>query len=241
MYLTVLAVLLFFSAKSYYSLGAYPVLVAAGAAYLDQATAQGRRWIRVALPAFMLAVGLPTMPASLPVLPPEQMARYMQNLSKAPGLDGVLRWENGRYYALPQDYADMLGWVEIAEMAGKAWQNIPDQSTAAIYAESYGMAGAIEHFGKKYRVPEVLSFSDNYRYWLPDSLPANFKTLIYVNDELGDDMPGFFEKLEFVGRLDMPLSRQHSVVVYRCENPTPAFFERIGTAIRKAKNEELLE
>ena len=240
-YLAVLAVLLAFSAKSYYALGAYPVLIAAGAAQLERISVVRNRWVRLAVPVFMLAIGCLSVPAALPLFPPEQEARFIQKISTLPGLDGILRWEDGRYYALPQDYADMLGWKEIADMTGKAWQTIPDKSTAAIYADNYGLAGAIEHFGKKYGVSEVLSFSDNYRYWLPDSLPANFKTLIYVNDELGDDMPGFFEKLERVGQLDMPLSRQHGVVVYLCRNPTPAFFDRIGTAIRQAKTEQAID
>lgn len=240
-YLTVLLVLAFFSAKSYYSLGAYPVLLAAGAAYLEQITARKMRWLRYVLPVFMLAFGALVLPVALPLFPPEKEAEFMKNVTKLPGLEGSLRWENGRYYALPQDYADMLGWEELAEATGKIWQNIPDKTTAAIYAESYGQAGAIEHFGKKYGVPNVLSFSDNYRYWLPDSLPANFQTLIYVNDELGDDMPGFFQKIEKVWELDMPLSRQHGDQIYLCHGPTPAFFERINTAIERARKEERID
>lgn len=223
-------------------MGAYPVLIAAGAAYIDQATKLRHRWIRTALPAMMILVGVFTMPVALPVLPPEVESRYIKKLvGMVPGLDGALRWEDGRYYDLPQDYADMLGWQEIADMVGQAWQKIPDKSIGAIFADNYGLAGAIEHFGKKYDVPQVISFSDNYRYWLPDSLPPNFKTLLYVNHELGEDMPGFFETLEKVGELDMPLSRQHGVVVYLCNNPTPAFFERINTAIKKARAEEEID
>jgi hypothetical protein len=37
------------------------------------------------------------------------------------------------------------------------------------------------------------------------------------------------------------LSRQNGVQVYLCQNPTSAFFERIGTAIKKARNEEEIE
>lgn len=238
MYFTVLLVLLCFNAKSYYALGAYPVLVAAGAAFLEQATSGKRRWLRYALPAFMLAIGIPTMPAILPVFPPEGEARFFQKIADKPGLNGILRWEDGQYYALPQDFADMIGWEELAEATGKTWQSIPDKSRAAIYAENYGQAGAIEHFGRKYGVGNVLSFSDSYRYWLPDSLPANFQTLIYVNDELGDDMPGFFNKIEKVWELDMPLSRQHGNQVYLCEGPTEAFFARINEAIKRAKANE---
>lgn len=241
MYLTALAILLFFSAKSYYSLGAYPVLVAAGAAFLEQLTAEKMKWVRYTLPVFMLILGALVLPAALPLFPPEKEAEFIKTVAKTPGLQGILRWEDGNYYALPQDFADMLGWEELAEAAGRTWQNISDKSNAAIYADSYGQAGAIEHFGKKYGVPKVLSFSDNYRYWLPDSLPSSFQTLIYVNDELGDDMPGFFQKIEKVWELDMPLSRQHGDQIYLCQYPTPAFFERINTAIERAKQDEEID
>ncbi len=241
MYLAVLAVLLLFSAKSYYSLGAYPVLLAAGAAFLERISAGQRTWVRIAVPAFMALLALIVIPVALPLFGPEKEAVFVKKLTRFPGLQGILRWEDGNYYALPQDFADMIGWEELAEAVGKTWQSLPDTATAAIYAESYGQAGAIEHLGEKYGVPRVWCFSDNYRYWLPDSLPAGFKTLIYVNDELGDDMPGFFEKIEKVWELDMPLSRQHGDQIYRCENPTPAFFERIGTAVRMVRNEEVID
>jgi hypothetical protein len=241
MYLTVLAVLLFFNAKSYYSLGAFPVLIAAGAAYLERVTENKLRWVRFAMPAFMLLTAVVIFPAALPILPPQQEARFMKKAAKMPGLTGVLRWEDGKDYALPQDFADMLGWEELAEATGKAWQTLPDKGNSAIYADSYGQAGAVEHFGKKYGMPPVLSFSDNYQYWLPDSLPTGFRTLLYINDELGDDMPGFFQKIEKVWELNMPLSRQHGNQLYRCEGPTPAFFERMNMAIRAAKNDEEIE
>lgn len=241
MFLATLAVLLFFNAKSYYSLGAYPVLIAAGAAFLEQNTNDKMRWLRFAMPAFMLLFGAMTMPTALPLLPPAQEADFVKQIAKMPGLDGILRWEDGNYHTLPQDFADMLGWEELGEKTGEIWQVIPDKTTAAIYADSYGQAGAVEHFGKKYGVPEVLSFSDNYRYWLPDSLPANFQTLLYINDELGDDMPGFFQKIEKAWELDMLLSRQHGTQIYRCEDPTPAFFERMNTAIEAAKRDEEIE
>jgi 4-amino-4-deoxy-L-arabinose transferase-like glycosyltransferase len=241
MYAVVLAVLLYFSAKSYYALGAYPVLIAAGAAGLERASVGNLKWLRIALPLFMLTLGAITMPAALPLLPPEAEAGFVKKLTKIPGLQGILRWEDGNYYALPQDFADMLGWRELADLAGKTWQNIPDKSTAAIYADSYGQAGAIEQFGKPYGISKVWSFSDNYRYWLPDSLPAGFQTLIYVNDELGDDMPGFFKEIEKIGELNLPLSRQHGDQVYLCRYPTPAFFERMNTAFEQAQKDEEIE
>ncbi|MBI1225392.1 MAG: hypothetical protein GC192_09170 [Bacteroidetes bacterium] len=241
MYLMVLAVLVFFNAKSYYSLGAYPVLLAAGAAYMEQLSQNKYRWIRFAIPAFMLVIGAMGMPISLPLFPPAKEAEMMKKLAWLPGLESSLRWEDGEQHTLPQDFADMIGWEELGEKVGETWQQIPDKSTAAIYAENYGQAAAIEKFGKPFNVPDVISFSDNYRYWLPDSLPHDFKTLIYVNDELGDDMNGFFQDIEKVWELDMPLSRQHGNQIYICQNPTPAFFNRIGTAISQAKQDMIID
>ncbi|MDX1913337.1 MAG: glycosyltransferase family 39 protein [Saprospiraceae bacterium] len=241
MYLIVLAILLLFSGKSYYSLGAYPVLVAAGAAYLEQISRLRFYWIRWTVPVLMFIAGSMMVPVALPLFPPQQEAEFVKRLSGIPGLKGVLRWEDGNYYALPQDFADMLGWEELAHQTGALWQRLPDKNTAAIYADSYGQAGAVEYFGQAYDVPNVWSFSDNYRYWLPDSLSRNFTTLIYINGELGDDMPGFFYQIEKIWELDMPLSRQHGDQIYLCQGPKPAFFERMNTAMERAKNEEEIE
>ncbi len=235
MYLTVLAVLLFFNAKSYYSLGAYPVLIAAGAAYFERLTTEKRAWLRYVLPAFTLVLGLVILPAVLPLFPPQKEAEFIKKLSKMRSLKEALRWEDGEYHTLPQDFADMLGWQELGEKTGEIWQQIPNKSTAIIYAENYGQAGAIEQFGKKYGITKVISFSDAYFYWLPDSLPSNFQTFIYINDELGDDMPLFFQKIEKVWQYDMPLSRQHGNQIYLCQYPTPAFFNRMNSVFKKSK------
>lgn len=34
---------------------------------------------------------------------------------------GMLRWEDGKEYPLPQDFADMLGWKELAAKVDKAY------------------------------------------------------------------------------------------------------------------------
>ncbi len=48
-------------------------------------------------------------------------------------------------------------------------------------------------------------------------------------------------KIEKVWELDLSLSRQHGNQLYRCEGPTPAFFERMNTAIGAAKRDEDIE
>ena len=38
------------------------------------------------------------------------------------GFESRLRWEDGKYYALPQDYADMNGWEELTQKVAKIYQ-----------------------------------------------------------------------------------------------------------------------
>ncbi|MCB0688329.1 MAG: glycosyltransferase family 39 protein [Saprospiraceae bacterium] len=236
LYFSVLLLMILLKGKSYYTIGTYPVLIAAGAAFFEKLTTN-RSWILAPVSGLMLLIAIPQLPVILPVYRPEKEAAFFAKRKNLSIMQSALRWEDGKLHPLPQDFSDMLGWEEIAHIVGEAWESIPDKSKAAIYAENYGLAGAIEHFGKSYDLPEVLSFSDNYRYWLPDSLPSDFHTLIYVNTELGDDMHGFFQHLTKIGSLHMPLSRQDGTLVYLCEGPTAAFFERIDGAIRNAKHE----
>lgn len=65
----------------------------------------------------------------LTLLPPAKEARFVKVLTRIPGMEGILRWEDGRQYDLPQDFADMLGWKEIALHTGKTWQNITDKNS----------------------------------------------------------------------------------------------------------------
>ena len=236
MYLAVVILLLALSGKSYYTLGAYPVLIAAGASYLEKLTEpSGRQWLRYVVCAGILIVGLPLLPVSLPVFKPEKEVRYLDRLAGFMGTDAARRWEDGNYYPLPQDFADMLGWEELADIVGEAWQKLPDKETALIYAENYGQAGAIEHFGKGFGIPKVISFSDSYRYWLPDKLPANLSAFLYVNDELGEDMPGYFGEIQKIGEVTTQYARERGTEVYLCRKPTPAFFKRIETATARLK------
>ena len=80
------------------------------------------------------------------------------------------RFEDGSIHSLPQDYADMLGWEEMTALAAKAYNMIGDKESAFIYAENYGEAGAITVIGKKYGLPEAVSFNESFQYWAPGAL-----------------------------------------------------------------------
>ena len=61
-------------------------------------------------------VGLLIMPFALPVLPVDVFVRYQNALGMAPRTEE--RQEMG---LLPQQYADMFGWEEMAALVGEAY------------------------------------------------------------------------------------------------------------------------
>jgi len=63
----------------------------------------------------------------------------------------------------------------------------------SITSPGLGQARAIAHF---FPLLEAVSFSDSYLLWAPDTLPAQVNTLIYVNDELGEDVQNGFANIE---------------------------------------------
>jgi hypothetical protein len=58
---------------------------------------------------------------------------------------------------------------------------IPDKKTCFIYGENYGYAGAITIIGKKYGLPEAVSFSESFRYWIPRNIKPEINSVIYIN------------------------------------------------------------
>lgn len=138
--------------------------------------------------------------------------------NKDGGTDAPFRWEDGRIHALPQDYADMLGWERIAGLVQQAVEAGADPDGTVIFAENYGQAGAIEHYTGRL----VISFSDSYRLWVPDSLPASFSTLVYVNDERGADLDSLFSDIRLIGTLDETEARELGTTVWLYRLPDPA-------------------
>lgn len=213
LFLAVIALFLIFKGKSYYTLGMYPVLMAAGAVYA--ALLIKPLWGRVLLPLVVLGLLLPLMPVSVPVVSLDKAPDYFKWVAEDLGMESIVRWEDGQIYTLPQDYADMLGWKEIAQLTEEAYQQAPEKDKVLIYAENYGQAGAIAHYAPE--LPEPVSFSDTYLLWAPKTIDAH--TLIYVNDELGEDVQNLFADIREIGRVDMPISRQHGDRVYLCQEP----------------------
>ncbi len=201
------------NAKSYYTLGMYPILFGVGGWAIEKYWNKAFQGILLAV---LFILPMPLLPMSLFALPPAEMINYLRKVKPLMG-DSFLRWEGGQVHPLPQDHADMTGWQELADLVSRAYQSLSDdeKKQCAIYCENYGQASAVLILGKN--IPHPLSFSDNYLYWMPDSLPIS--TLIYVNDE-SEDIHKLFNKVEEFGKVQNPYFREAQLPVFICREPT---------------------
>ncbi len=219
--LLVILILLLLRGKSYYTAGILPFLVCSGAVFWERTMKRGA--FRVALPSIMILLSIPAIPMGIPVWKAEKLSEFFSGMKRITGFDAVLRDEDGRYNALPQDYSDMLGWDELAEVAARAYSGVDDKTATVIYCENYGEAGAITILGKKYGLPHPLCFSESFFYWAPRDFPKEITSLIYINSSMGKDVDSLFRNIQIIGSITNPLAREFGVKVYLCTKPVKSF------------------
>ncbi len=146
--------------KAYYLAPAYPPLFAAGAVFLaSTGLLTVRKWIGWAFVAVLTLAGAVTAPMGLPLLPVRSYLAYQAWLGLAPPAD-----ERGHTGALPQHFADMFGWEELANAVERAYRALPDadRETVALFGRNYGDAAAVEFFGRARGLPVPRSGHNNY-------------------------------------------------------------------------------
>jgi hypothetical protein len=213
--------LMLLKGKSYYTLGVFPLLIAAGSAAYEKWLE--RRWIRIAFPLLLIVISLPVIPVGVPVFKVPGMIKYFEFQEKKLGIDLGRRFEDGTIHSLPQDYADMLGWEELTSLAAKAYDMVKDKKATIIYGDNYGEAAALTVIGRKYGLPEAICFSESFLYWFPEKFDPDITSLIYVNDEPGEDLMKLFSKVTKVGSISNPAAREYGTSVWLFEDPVSSF------------------
>jgi hypothetical protein len=219
--ISVIITLMILRGKSYYTQGVFPFLIAAGAVSWENMLR--KVWSRVILVVLILVLTIPVLPIGIPVFKTEKLVGYFRNLGTSYGMDFVCRFEDNSIHSLPQDYADMLGWEELARIADEAWQKVANKESAFIYCENYGQAGAITIIGKKYSLPEAVCFSESFRYWIPERFDPDITSAVYINDEMGEDVRQVFRKITKIGSITNPDAREFGTAVWLCEDPAGSF------------------
>lgn len=169
-YVVTLTAFIVMHGKNYYLNPVYPMLIAAGAASFESwmsALRESRsrwRYVKPALVAYMVVFGGVFLPYVLSILSPPNLISYLNIIGIRPPAS-----ETHRQSPLPQQYADMFGWREIAEKVAVYYNALPAEERAktAIFGNNYGEAGAIDFFGQQYGLPKAISAHQNYFYWGP--------------------------------------------------------------------------
>ena len=205
------AAIVILSPRVYYLFPAFPVLFAGGGVLWEQLLARPKLvWLKAAYPVPMILFGALLAPLAIPVLPPETYIRY----TEAIGLEQP-RIETHKLGPLPQIFADQFGWDEMASVVARRHiQRPPDvRARTAIFAQTYGQAGAIDLFGPKYGLPPAISAHQSYFLWGPRGYTGDS---MIVLDDSRDNLEQLFTSVQKVARVEHPYSMpyQHFDVFY---------------------------
>jgi Dolichyl-phosphate-mannose-protein mannosyltransferase len=188
-FLAVLALLVTTGGKPYYLAAGYAAPLAAGAVAVEAWTERARR-LRPVLAMLVVVVGFALSPFAAPVLPVDDYVRYAAALGEKPGTD-----EHHELSRLPQFYADMHGWRDMAETVAGVVRALPpeDRAQACVFGQNYGEAGAIEYFGRDLGLPPAISAHNSYWMWGPGGCTA--EVLLVIGDRR-DRLDELFESVE---------------------------------------------
>lgn len=226
-FIATLAIFALLKAKDYYSLGLYPVMIAMGSVLFDQILV--KKWKFVVLPIIAginILIFLIFLKLVFPVLTPVQIRANASIFEKR----GLLRWEDGKNHNLPQDFADMLGWSEMADKALKAYKMIPAEEleNTLILCSNYGQAGALNYYNRG-KMPEAYAFNTDYIYWIPKK--NKIQNLVFIGEKPAANVIALFNEYRLTGQVDDKEAREHGTEIYLLlgakEIFTNAFYSKV--------------
>jgi len=121
---------------------------------------------------------------------------------------------------LPQFYADMFGWEELARDISKVYLSLTEdeRKRAVVFGQNYGQAGAVDFFRNKYPLPNAVSGHNSYWIWGFDKTEDPVLIIIGGNR---DDILKLFDNAEQVlihtAKYAMPY--ENNIPVFIAKNP----------------------
>lgn len=229
-----LSVFLWFRAKDYYAIGLYPVYIAFGAVYIQHLSQKG--WKRALVPVVLVLPVLIFIQMYTIVFPNKTPEYILQHQDKYKAL-GMLRWEDGKDHDLPQDFADMLGWSELARKVDLVYMEINEPETTLVLCDNYGQAGAINYYSRK--GVRAVTFNADYIDWF--ELDKNYVNLIRVkereerNIEWRETSP-YFKTSVIADSVTNKFARECGTTIFSFKGATINVNERIEAEIKEVKS-----
>ncbi|MNV36814.1 hypothetical protein D3C71_1283070 [compost metagenome] len=154
---------------------------------------------------------------------------------------GMLTWEDGEEHPLPQDFADMLGWKELARKVDSVYRQIPDRQNTLVLCDNYGQAGAINYYSKL--GIRAVSFNADYINWF--DLSKKYRNLIRVKNrweretELKTTSPLFTQSM-VADSITNSYAREHGTMIFSFINAKININERVSNEVESEKKEKNL-
>ena len=208
----VVVILLFsvLKAKDYYAFGLYPALIAFGVVFIEKISSRRlNRFIMPLLIVFNLGIFAITAKLIYPVLSPEEIIQHKDNFEKM----GLLRWEDGKNHHLPQDFADMIGWKEMAEKSLVAYKAIPENElkNTLIICDNYGQTGALNYYNRGL-MPEAFCLNTDYIFWLPEM--QRIENILLVGKKPDPKIVALFRECREVGKIENKFAREKGTEIF---------------------------
>lgn len=228
-----LAIFMYFRAKDYYAIGIYPIYIAFGSVYLGELL-QHKKYLQPVLVAIPILFFIPAYNVAFPNKTPEYIVQHAEKYRNL----GMLRWEDGKEHLLPQDYADMLGWKELAQKVDSIHQHIASQGNTLVLCDNYGQAGAINYYTTQQI--KAVSFNADYLNWF--ELTKKYDNLIRVitresaSTELEETSP-FFHNSTRADSITNKYAREFGTAIFLFTGAKIDIRERIKQEITEKKNQ----
>jgi hypothetical protein len=222
-YLIVLGIFIALDGKTYYVLPVYPVLMSAGGVALERFAQSGlvAKRMAFAYPVLLILGGLVTVPFGVPLLPVDTFLRFSAALPYA-----SVKTERDATVPLPQLYADMFGWENMATTVSGVYHDLPqaERQDCAILAGNYGEAGAIDYYGPKLGLPEAISGHNSYFYWGPRNYSGG---CVILFGEGSGEFKTLFGDVQQVATItnSYAMPGEQNVPVYVCRKPSAPLAE----------------
>jgi hypothetical protein len=230
-----LAIFMYCKAKNYYAIGLYPIYIAFGSVYLSEQLKDGwKKYVAPVLIVIPLLIFIPMYKVDFPNKSPEYIMSHAEEFQKY----GTHRWEDGKVHVLQQDFADMVGWKELAVKVDSVCATMPDMDHTLILCDNYGQAGAINYYTKNKKVV-AHSFNADYINWFP--LDKTIKDVILVKEEDDDDkgrtreIP-IFDTVYLAGKRINKFAREPEISIYVLRDAKIDINKRIKDEMERKKN-----
>jgi hypothetical protein len=213
-----LLLFVYFKAKGYYAIGLYPIQLAFGSVYLEKILNNGwKYYLRPVTIAIQVLLLIPILKIGFPIQVP---ATIQQNAQAYKDLN-LLRWEDGKDHSLPQDFADMLGWHELAAKVDVTYDQIDDSAHTLVLCDNYGQAGAINYYSKHKNIKAYCMEGDYYNWFLHDEKEIKNIVLVRTRRDTAINLDReklFFTTVTPAGKIENKYAREQGTSIYTLKN-----------------------